>query len=192
MRYVEIVWKGGGNYASIVAQHLFNCPNGYFKSHDQNRTPTQVHLVWTPGKVIQHAIWQQCYSTRQPWEVCEAQGNNCQQLLWILSSISFHLCKSKAADISTNNIHSINIYLILVGYPGMGKSDTIQHPLQDNSNQCLLSKHTSLCFINHLASYGTVFIVSSEIFDMVNKLLRLDNKTSEDAMLVFKLFFRRT
>ena len=54
---------------------------------------------------------------------------------------------------------------------------------------CLLDRTTSSGLIKHLSKNGTAFIVSSEVSDVFNKLLKSDEETcSGDTMVLCKLF----
>jgi hypothetical protein len=89
------------------------------------------------------------------------------------------------------------MYTIFVGYPGTGKSSVIEHGclkpmenvLQDNMKGCLLDRTTSSQLVKHLAKNGTGFIVSPELSDGLNKLLKSEEEMcSGDNMLLGKLF----
>ena len=54
---------------------------------------------------------------------------------------------------------------------------------------CLLDRTTSSGLVKHLSNNGTGFIVSPEVSDVLNKLLKSDEETcSGDAMVLCKLF----
>ena len=87
---------------------------------------------------------------------------------------------------------------IFVGYPVMGKSSAIvsgclkpmENILQDDSKCCLLDRTTLSSLVKHLAKNGTGFIVSASVSDVLNKLLKTDEKTfSGNTMLLCKLFY---
>jgi hypothetical protein len=91
----------------------------------------------------------------------------------------------------------INIFTMFVGYPGTGKSAAIHHgclqPITNLSNgeisKFLLDKTTSSGLVKHLATKENGFLVSPEVFDVINKLLKNDeDSASGDAMLLCKLF----
>lgn len=91
----------------------------------------------------------------------------------------------------------MKIYTMFVGYPGTGKSSAIQHGclepmaefLGDDTSRILLDRTTSSSLVKHLATKDSAFLVSPEIFDVLNKLLKNDeDNASGDAMLLCKLF----
>ena len=115
----------------------------------------------------------------------------------ILATISYLLTRAKATISSVNHVQPTNLYTIFVGYPGTGKSSAIEHGclkpmenvLQDETKGCLLDRTTSSGLVKHLAKNGTGFIVSPEVSDVLNKLLKSDEETcSGDTMLLCKLF----
>ncbi len=115
----------------------------------------------------------------------------------ILASISYLLSKAKVTVSTVNHTQSTNLYTIFVGYPGTGKSPAIEHGcikpiekvLQDEVKGCLLDRTTSSGLVKHLSNNGTGFIVSPEVSDVLNKLLKSDEETcSGDAMVLCKLF----
>ena len=89
----------------------------------------------------------------------------------------------------------LNLYIIFVGYPGTGKSSALQHGCLEPIAQLLeekestLDRTTSSGLVKHLATKNCGFLVSLEIFDVINKLLKSDDENaSGDAMLLCKLF----
>ena len=91
----------------------------------------------------------------------------------------------------------MNIYTIFVGYPGTGKLSAIQHgclgplaSLLDNElSSFILDRPTSSGLVKHISMKQSTFIVSPEIYDVLNKLLKNDeDNASGDAMLLCKLF----
>ncbi|XP_028413672.1 uncharacterized protein LOC114536528 [Dendronephthya gigantea] len=115
----------------------------------------------------------------------------------ILATVSYLLSKAKASVHTVNHAQSTNLYTVFVGYPGTGKSASIQHgcikpiqnALQDDVKDCLLDRTTSSGLVKHLSKNGTGFIVSPEVSDVLNKLLKSDEDTcSGDAMVLCKLF----
>lgn len=115
----------------------------------------------------------------------------------ILATVSFLLAKAKATILAMNHVQPTNLYFIFVGYPGTGKSAAVEHacikPMQkimeDEIKNCLLDRTTSSGLVKHLSKFGSGFIVSPEVYDVLNKLLKSDDETcSGDAMLMCKLF----
>ena len=115
----------------------------------------------------------------------------------ILATISYLLTRAKVTISSANHIHPTTMYTIFVGYPGTGKSSAIEHGclkpmenvLQDNMKGCLLDRTTLSRLVKHLAKNRTGFIVSPELSDVLNKLLKSDEEMcSGDKMLLCKLF----
>ena len=115
----------------------------------------------------------------------------------ILATVSYVLSKAKVTVSTVNRAQSTSLYTILVGYPGTGKSPAIEHGcikplknvLHDEFKGCLLDRTTSSGLIKHLSSNGTGFIVSPEVSDVLNKLLKSDEETcSGDTMVLCKLF----
>jgi hypothetical protein len=95
----------------------------------------------------------------------------------------------------------MNIYTIFVGYTGTGKSSAIQHgclgplaSLLDNELSIfILDRPTSSGLVKHISTKKSTFIVSPEIYDVLNKLLKNDeDNASGDAMLLCKMFSRRS
>ena len=59
----------------------------------------------------------------------------------------------------------------------------------DDTSSILLYRTTSSGLVKHLATKDSAFLVSPEIFDVLNKLLKNDeDNASGDAMLLCKLF----
>ncbi len=115
----------------------------------------------------------------------------------ILTTVSYLLAKAKVTIKTVNHAQPTNLYFIFVGYPGTGKSAAIEHgcmkPLhkimQEDFNNCVIERSTSSGLVKHLANNGNGFIVSPEVYDVLYKLLKSDEKTcSGDAMLLCKLF----
>ncbi|XP_028408491.1 uncharacterized protein LOC114540209 [Dendronephthya gigantea] len=115
----------------------------------------------------------------------------------ILATVSYLLSRAKVTVSTVNRDQSTSLYTIFVGYPGTGKSPAIEHgcikPLQsvlrDDVKNGLLDRTTSSGLIKHLSVHGTGFIVSPEVSDVLNKLLKSDEETcSGDAMVLCKLF----
>ena len=115
----------------------------------------------------------------------------------LLATVSYLLAKAKATISTVNHVQPTNLYTIFVGYPGTSKSSAIDHgcikqmenTLQADVNGCLLDRTTSSGLVKHLSKNGTAFIVSSEVSDVLNKLLKSDEETcSGDTMGLCKLF----
>jgi hypothetical protein len=82
----------------------------------------------------------------------------------------------------------MNIYTVFVGFPGTGKSSAIQHGCLEPMTE-LLADENSRILVKHIATKESAFLVSPEIFDVLNKLLKNDDENgSSDAMLLCKLF----
>jgi hypothetical protein len=114
----------------------------------------------------------------------------------ILASISYLLSKAKVTVTTVNHTQSTNLYTIFVGYPGTDKSLAIEHgcvkPIENvksDAKGCLFDRTTSSGLVKHLSNNGTGFIISPEVLDILNKLLKSDEETcSGDAMVLCKLF----
>ena len=115
----------------------------------------------------------------------------------LLTTISFLSAKNGCTVETITHDQPMNIYPVFVDYPGIGKSSEIQHDclepmtelLADENSRILVDRTTSSGLVKHIATKGTAFLVSPEIFDVINKLLKNDDENgSGDAMLLCKLF----
>ena len=103
----------------------------------------------------------------------------------LLTTVSYLLTKAKVTISTVNHVQPTNLYTIFVGYPGTGKSSAIddgcikpvENTLQADVKGCLLDRTNSSGLIKHLSKNGTAFIVSSEVSDVLNKLLKSDEET---------------
>jgi hypothetical protein len=91
----------------------------------------------------------------------------------------------------------INMYTIFVGYPGTGKSSSIQydclqpiaHLFENDNSSVLIDRIMSSSLVKQLATKQSGYLGSPEVFDALNKLLKNDeDNASGDAMLLCKLF----
>ncbi|CAB4005397.1 Hypothetical predicted protein [Paramuricea clavata] len=91
----------------------------------------------------------------------------------------------------------MNIYTIFVGYPGTGKSSAIQHgclgplaSLLDNElSSFILDRHNSSSLVKHISTKQSTFIVSPEIYDVLNKLLKNDEDNASGDASYYVHFF---
>ena len=116
-----------------------------------------------------------------------------------LATVSYLLAKAKATISTVNHVQPTNLYTIFVGYPGTGKSSAIDHgcikpienTLQADVKGCLLDRTTSSGLVKHLSKNVTAFIVSSEVSDVLNKLLKSDEETCSGDTMVLSISFSR-
>jgi hypothetical protein len=115
----------------------------------------------------------------------------------LLTTTAFLSAKNGCTVETLTHEQPMNIYGIFVGYPCTGKSSAIQHaclaPMAeffgDDNSRVLLDRTTSSGLVKHLSTQESAFIVSPEIYDVLNKLLKNDeDNASGDAMLLCKLF----
>ena len=115
----------------------------------------------------------------------------------LLTTTAFLSAKNGCTVETITHEQPMNIYTVFVGYPGTGKSSAIQHGclepmtelLADENSRILVDRTTSSGLVKHITTKESAFLVSSEIFDVLNKLLKnYDENGSGDAMLLCKLF----
>ena len=89
-----------------------------------------------------------------------------------------------------------NLFTMFVGYPGTGKSAAIDHSattpllsITEDEQNILMGRATSSALVKQLSKFGKAYVVSSEIYDVLHKLLKSDEETaSGDVQLLCKLF----
>lgn len=114
----------------------------------------------------------------------------------LFTTTAFILANNGATVDCTTHKQLPNLFTMFVGYPGTGKSAAVDHlattPLvnmADDGSSPLIGKATSSALVKQLANVGKAYVVSSEIFDVLNKLLKSDEETaSGDVQLLCKLF----
>ena len=113
----------------------------------------------------------------------------------LLTTTAFLSARNGYAVEALTHEQPLNLYTIFVGYPGTGKSSALRHgclePIAEllEEKELTLDRTTSSGLVKHLATKNSGFLVSPEIFDVINKLLKSDDENaSGDAMLLCKLF----
>jgi len=110
----------------------------------------------------------------------------------LLSTTAF--VASTGSTIKHNHEIPFNLYLIFVGPPSTGKSQALKEGAQlpittliesEDLNNFLLDKCTSSGLAKTLSTNGMGFVVSPELFDLLNKLLKSDDENATgDAQLL--------
>ena len=91
-----------------------------------------------------------------------------------------------------------NLFMVLVGPPGTGKSQVLKegalkpiHDLQterDLSN-CIIEKCTSSALVKTIADLKKAYVLSPEVYDVLNKLLKSDEENATgDVQILCELF----
>lgn len=115
----------------------------------------------------------------------------------LLTTTAFLSAKNGCTVQTLTHEQPINMYTMFVGYPGTGKSSAIQYgclqPIadlfEDDNSSVLIDRTTSSGLVKQLATKQSGYLVSPEVFDVLNKLLKNDeDNASGDAMLLCKLF----
>ena len=115
----------------------------------------------------------------------------------LLTTTAFILAKNEVTVQTAPNQQQLpNIFSLFVGYPGTGKSASVDHAattpvlsITKPDETLLVGRATSSALIKQIADNGKAYVVSSEIFDALNKLLKSDEETaSGDIQLLCKLF----
>ena len=111
----------------------------------------------------------------------------CQKIL--LVSLSTKPPVSKVASVISCQRCSPLFPIFSAINHGHTKPMAIENTLQADVTGCLLDRTTSSGLVKHLSKNGMAFIVSSEVSDVLNKLLKSDEETcSGDTMVLCKLF----
>ena len=89
-----------------------------------------------------------------------------------------------------------NLFMVFVGPPGTGKSQVLKEgalqPIHDIQTErdlpnTIIEKCTSLALVKTVAEHKKAFVVSPEVFDVVNKLLKSDeDNATGDVRAVFR------
>ena len=113
----------------------------------------------------------------------------------LMTATSFLLGNTDAHFLNGNHIQPLNLYTMSVGHPGTGKSpaiETVLAALRDIdtiSKETLVSATTSSGLVKTISKQGKAFVVSREIFDVLNKLLKNDEENATgDVQLLCKLW----
>ena len=91
-----------------------------------------------------------------------------------------------------------NLFMVFVGPPGTGKSQALKeaslqplHDLQDerDMSNTIIEKCTSAALVKTVADNEKAFVVSPELFEVINKLLKSDeDNATGDAQTLCELF----
>ena len=113
----------------------------------------------------------------------------------LMTATSFLLGNTDAHFLNGNHIQPLNLYTMSVGHPGTGKSpaiETVLAALRDIdtiSKETLVRATTSSGLVKTISKQGKAFVVSPEIFDVLNKLLKNDKENvTGDVQLLCKLW----
>ncbi|KAM7439055.1 hypothetical protein ABFA07_011507 [Porites harrisoni] len=112
----------------------------------------------------------------------------------LLTTTAYLLATNQSRVQTLRQHQPLNIYTIFVAYPGTGKSSAIQHAAQDPLEQLeltstIISKATSSGLVKQVSSQNQGFMLSPEIFDTLNKLMKSDEDNGTgDVQLLCKLF----
>ena len=115
----------------------------------------------------------------------------------LLTTTAFILANNDATVKTGPNHQQLpNIFTLFVGYPGTGKSASVDHAattpvmaITTPIETLLIGRATSSALVKQIADNGKAYVVSSEIYDALNKLLKSDDETaSGDIQLLCKLF----
>ena len=100
------------------------------------------------------------------------------------------------AKVKTFNYEQIpNMFTLFVGYPGTGKSVSVEQgatspvlTARGKNDIYLIERATSSVLLKQIAESRKAYVVTSEIYDVLNKLLKSDDDTtSGDIQLLRKL-----
>ena len=113
----------------------------------------------------------------------------------LLTSTAYILATNDATFQIGTHLQPLNLYTMMVGHPGTGKSPAIESILSALKDmECIpketvVSATTSSGLVKNLSKQGKSFIASPELFDVVNKLLKNDEENgSGDVQLLCKLW----
>ena len=113
----------------------------------------------------------------------------------LMTATSFLLGNTDAHFLNGNHIQPLNLYTMSVGHPGTGKSpaiETVLATLRDIdtiSKETIVSTTTSSGLVKTISKQGKAIVVSPEIFDILNKLLKNDeDNATSDVQLLCKLW----
>ena len=113
----------------------------------------------------------------------------------LMTATSFLLANSEAHFLNGTHLQPLNLYTMSVGHPGTGKSPAIETVLaalcevDTITKETLVSATTSSGLVKTISKHGKAFIVSPELFDILNKLLKNDeDNASGDIQLLCKLW----
>ena len=115
----------------------------------------------------------------------------------LLTTTAFILANNDVkVKTGTNHEQLPNIFALFVGYPGTGKSASVDHAattpmlsITKPDQSLLIGRATSSALVKQIAENGKAYVVSSEIYDALNKLLKSDDESATgDIQLLCKLF----
>ena len=113
----------------------------------------------------------------------------------LMTATSFLLANSDAHFLNGTHLQPLNLYTMSVGHPGTGKSPAIEMVLaalrevDTITKETLVSATTSSGLVKTISKQGKAFVVSPELFDILNKLLKNDeDNASGDVQLLCKLW----
>ena len=115
----------------------------------------------------------------------------------LLTTTAFILTKNNATVKTGPNHQQLpNIFALFVGYPGTGKSASVDHTatmpilsITKPDETLLIGRATSSALVKQITNNGNAYLVSLEIYDALNKLLKSDDETATgDIQLLCKLF----
>ena len=113
----------------------------------------------------------------------------------LLTTTAFILANNHATVRTSTYEHLPNLYTLVVGYPGTGKSAAVDLAattpmlaVTEEDDSLLLGRATSSALVKQVAENGKAYLVSSEIYDILNKLMTDDETSSGDVQLLCKLF----
>ena len=114
----------------------------------------------------------------------------------ILTTTAFILANNGAMIDCKTHRQIPNLYTMFVGYPGTRKSAAIDHSatapilsINKNEQNILIGSTTSSALVKQLSNVGRAYVVSSEVYDVLHKLLKSDEDTATgDVQLLCKLF----
>jgi hypothetical protein len=115
----------------------------------------------------------------------------------LLTTTAFVLANNDVKVQTGNNHEQLpNIFTIFIGYPGTGKSASVDHAattpilsISKPDQSLLIGRATSSALVKQIAENGKAYVVSSEIYDALNKLLKSDDESATgDIQLLCKLF----
>lgn len=150
-----------------------------------------IEMTFPYNQLFDDNVWQ--YINHQAASLSTSVG---YLVLTLLTTTAF--IASTGATIKHKHEIPFNLYAIFVGPPSTGKSQALKEGAQlpaaniiesEDMDNFLLEKCTSSGLAKTLASNEMGFVVSPELFDFLNKLLKSDDDNATgDAQLLCELF----